>query len=130
MKLSLPISLKNTDFLQASPTLRSTWTFKLSSYALIIEYIVGLADLLLHWNRLPPQVPLWYSKPWGVERLVPPIYLLIPLAASGLVYVANIFIAKRYAAEHLMFSRVLFLTSALVSIMSMIIIIYVVSLVT
>lgn len=130
MKLSFPINLKNTDFLQTTPTVRSTWTFKFSSYALAGSLLLSLIYLLLHWSRLPTAVPLWYSRPWGAERLVPPLYLLIPLIASIFIYFGNILIAKRYASEHIMFGRTLFLTSALISIISCIIIIRIVTLVT
>lgn len=130
MKLSFPINLKNTDFLQTTPTLRSTWTFKLSSIVLCLALVISLITLLIHWGRLPSAVPLWYSKPWGAERLVPPIYLLIPVGASVLIYFGNIFIARRYASEHLMFGRTLFLTSALISLISCIIVVRIILLVT
>lgn len=130
MKLQFPINLKRTDFLEATPTLRSTWTFKLSSIAVLFHITVSSLMLLIYWRRLPPQVPLWYSRPWGTERLVPPLYLLIPIAASIFIYAINIFVANKFATDHPMFARVLFLSSALVSIISTIILVRVITLVT
>jgi hypothetical protein len=130
MKIAFPINLKRTDFLEATPSLRSTWTFKLSSISILVNMSLSAITLLYFWKRLPPLLPLWYSKPWGNERLVSPLYLLLPIMASIAIYALNIFVANKFATEHPMFARVLFLTSALVSIISMIIVIRVVTLVT
>lgn len=130
MKLQFPINLKRTDFLEATPTLRSTWTFKLSSIAILFHIAISSFMLVIFWRRLPPLVPLWYSRPWGTERLVPPLYLLIPIAASIFIYAINIFVANKFATDHPMFARVLFLSSALVSIISTIIVVRVITLVT
>ena len=130
MKIQFPINLKRTDFLEATPTLRSTWTFKLSSVAILSHIAISSVVLLFSWRNLPPQVPLWYSRPWGTERLVPPLYLLIPVAACIFIYAINIFVANKFATDHPMFARVLFLSSALVSIISTIILVRVITLVT
>lgn len=130
MKLQFPINLKRTDFLEATPSLRSNWTFKLSSLTIVSHIGLTAITLLFFWRQLPPLVPLWYSKPWGNERLVTPLYLLIPIAASIFIYATNIFVANKIASDHPMFARVLFLTSALVSIISTIIVIKIVTLVT
>ena len=130
MKLQFPINLKRTDFLEATPSLRSNWTFKLSSLTIVSHIGLTAITLLFFWRQLPPLVPLWYSKPWGNERLVTPLYLLIPIAASIFIYATNIFVANKIASDDPMFARVLFLTSALVSIISTIIVIKIVTLVT
>ena len=130
MKLQFPINLKRTDFLEATPTLRSTWTFKLSSIAIFLHMVISALMMLIFWRRLPPQVPLWYSRPWGTERLVPPLYLLIPVAACICIYALNIFVANKFATDHPMFARVLFLSSALVSIISTIILVRIITLIT
>lgn len=34
----------------------------------------------LKWPNLPPQIPLFYSRPWGEEQLAPKLFLgLLPL---------------------------------------------------
>ncbi len=130
MKIQFPINLKRTDFLEAAPTLRSTWTFKLSSVAILLHITVTSLVMIVFWQKLPPQVPLWYSRPWGTERLVPPLYLLIPIAASIFIYAINIFVANKFATDHPMFARVLFLSSALVSAISTIILVRIITLIT
>lgn len=129
MKLQFP-NVRRTDFLETTPSLRSTWTFKVSSYAVILHACISTLWLLIFWRELPPRVPLWYSRPWGTDRLVPPIYLCIPIGASILLYAINIFIANKLSLDHPIFARVLFLSSALVSIMSTIVIIRIIALMT
>ena len=130
MKFQFPIYLQRTNFLEATPSLRSTWTFKLSSFAVTLHISITALWLIIFWQRLPPLVPLWYSRPWSSDRLVPPFYLLIPILASIFIYAINIFVANKFAPDHPMFARVLFLTSALISIITMIIVVRVIMLIT
>ncbi|MBI5464986.1 hypothetical protein HY946_00040 [Candidatus Gottesmanbacteria bacterium] len=49
------------------------------SFAILLSVF---AFLLLTWKSLPPQLPLFYSLPWGEEQLGKPIFLLIlPLSS-------------------------------------------------
>ena len=42
--------------------------------------VVGVGLLALYWKYLPPEVPLFYSRPWGEDQLVSPYFLwMIPL---------------------------------------------------
>ncbi len=58
--------------------------------------LVIAADLLLIFvkrSRLPEQVPLFYSRPWGQEQLAAKDYLfLIPLF-SFLVFILNYYLS-------------------------------------
>lgn len=51
--------------------------------------LAGVIFLLIFWLRLPPEVPLFYSKPWGQEQLGQPIFLWLPLILAGLTLLAN-----------------------------------------
>lgn len=51
--------------------------------------LAQLVILTFFWKKLPPQVPLFYSRPWGEEQLINPIGLLILPATSLLITVAN-----------------------------------------
>lgn len=53
---------------------------KFSLYVLIISIISIIVQCILvavNWNRLPPEVPLFYSQPWGERILTQPIFILI-----------------------------------------------------
>ena len=89
-----------------------------SSRMTVLLIFSCLAFLLISWNKLPTQVPLWYSKPWGADRLAPPLYLFLLPGASFGWYVINSFISIHVTKDHLVFSQILFLSSLLVGIFS------------
>ncbi len=53
----------------------------------IILFFIGISflSLIIFWNKLPPEVPLFYSLPWGEEQLGKPLNLLL-LPFSSLVF--------------------------------------------
>lgn len=51
--------------------------------------LAGAISLLIFWLRLPPEVPVFYSKPWGQEQLGQPIFLWLPLFLAGLALLTN-----------------------------------------
>lgn len=84
-------------------------------------FILGaLAFLFISWNKLPNQVPLWYSKPWGEDRLVSPSWLYLLPGASVCWYIINTALSMHITKDHLVFSQILFLSSLVVSIFSFI----------
>ncbi len=57
---------------------------------------VGVGVWLAINNNLPPQIPLFYSRPWGEEQLSPKWGLFIPLAATvALTFLVNFVILPR-----------------------------------
>lgn len=49
---------------------------------------------LFFWKKLPPEVPLFYSRPWGQKQLVGPIILAILPGFSLLVMTINLIFAS------------------------------------
>lgn len=46
----------------------------------VAAIVVTLGLLVVYWRSLPPEVPLWYSRPWGQEQLASPYWLwLVPI---------------------------------------------------
>ncbi|TSC85277.1 MAG: hypothetical protein G01um101416_983 [Microgenomates group bacterium Gr01-1014_16] len=42
--------------------------------------VVSGGLVLVFLAKLPPQVPLWYSRPWGEDQLAQPVFLwIIPI---------------------------------------------------
>lgn len=92
-------------------------------------FAVGVICIVLFWNKLPPIVPLWYSKPWGVERLAHPLWLFLLPASSLCITGVNIYIASILTNEYLVFSQTLTLGSLVISLLSIITLIKIITMV-
>lgn len=43
---------------------------KLRSWQLTVSLLViCLGSILLQWELLPPEIPLWIGRPWGMDQL-------------------------------------------------------------
>lgn len=46
--------------------------------------VISLGTLAMFWRQLPPLVPLWYNRPWGLDQLAP-VWQLGMLPLFGLI---------------------------------------------
>lgn len=47
------------------------------------------------WREIPPEIPLYYSKPWGQEQLASPVWLMLPLGlALGMGLLVQVLVLK------------------------------------
>ena len=80
-------------------------------------------------RKLPPQVPLFYSQPWGERQLAPPLlYFLLPFFSViiiGLNKLLSVFLAKKeeLAKQLLMIFATIFSFLCLVALVKNIILI-------
>lgn len=58
--------------------------FSFSIFLFCVLSILAAASLILvSIGKLPPQIPLFYSRPWGETMLAPGVYLwILPLVAT------------------------------------------------
>lgn len=77
--------------------------------------ILACASLILvSIGKLPPQIPLFYSRPWGEAMLAPGVYLwILPLVAT-LSVIVNFITGDLVAAQNKFLARVLTIFSLLV----------------
>lgn len=68
--------------------------------------------LIIFWAQLPPQVPLFYSLPWGEEQLASPLLLLL-VPGSVLAIIFFNLISTAFFPEEKLLLRTLSLTSLL-----------------
>lgn len=129
MKFTLPIQKADT-LLAGLHYKDATWESRAAKIAVISQGVIGSIMLMWGIRLLPPKIPLWYSKPWGEERLVSPFFLLLPMLTAVIVYLINHTIIAKSAHDHPMFARVLSLTSLLISILSAVIIVRIVTLIS
>lgn len=85
-----------------------------------MSILVSTLLLLWRYSSLPPLVPLWYSKPWGTDRLAHPLWLILLPATSFLILLINTYASRTLTRDMLIFSQILAATALLVSILSLI----------
>lgn len=57
------------------------WSVSILIVSTLILFATTLV-LLFSFRNLPPQIPLFYSKPWGQDQLVSPAFLFVPPLVS------------------------------------------------
>lgn len=98
--------------------------------AFLLLFLFTFTLLLFTFNRLPPQLPLFYSRPWGEEQLATPSFLLLlPLGALVIGFL-NIGMAGFLFEEFPFLARILIWSSVLVSLISAITVFKIVTLIT
>lgn len=55
----------------------------------LILITISVFFIIIKWSVLPPQIPLFYSRPWGQEQLAPKFFIFILPAVSFLVFLVN-----------------------------------------
>lgn len=65
-----------------------SWILAAASVAIGVGWNIG-------WNKdIPPQIPLFYSKPWGDEQLAKPLWIWAPIGMAVLIAAATSLINK------------------------------------
>ena len=63
---------------------------KQTSYAFLAMLVISIISLAAYWSKIPPQVPLYYSLPWGEQQLASPVELtLLPTLATN-IFLTNL----------------------------------------
>jgi len=99
-------------------SLHANTIIRWSSRITILLIFSSILILLFSWNKLPTEIPLWYSKPWGKDRLANPAWLFLLPSASFFWYITNSFLSIHVTKDHLVFSQILFLSALLGSMFS------------
>lgn len=72
---------------------------KVTKIILIINSLIILF-LAIVWQKLPPAVPLFYSRPWGEPQLAKKIYLWLLPASAWILTLINLKIGSKIFASH------------------------------
>src|SRR3989344_1954760 len=76
----------------------------------IISVLFEASLILVSWQDLPPQLPLFYLHPWGQTRLASPFELWLLPAITVCFIVINFLLALFIASSSKFLSRVLVFT--------------------
>lgn len=98
-------------------SLKEVWADKTANWALNLALVAIISSVIflgLSWSKLPPQVPFFYSLPWGKEQLAPPASLWFFPASSLVLVLTNLFLANFFFSDKLL-ARILAVTIGLYS---------------
>ena len=132
MKQLAFIQQKQT-FSQAREQIDTLLKSKSISLGIKISFIVlGISwlTLVLFWTKLPPQIPLLYSRPWGEEQLVnKSLILFLPGLATGLTLI-NLRIAGLCFKKNLFLSQLISWVNSVIVILAAITLIKILLIIT
>lgn len=100
--------------------LNANWLIAFSGRLTLILSVLSVIILAFRFRDLPPLVPVWYSRPWGTDRLANPIFLFLLPIGSMIWYALTILIMVSFTPELLVFAQMLAIGSGIVSAMSFI----------
>lgn len=83
----------------------------------IILLSLTLFILGFFWTKFPPQVPLFYSLPWGEEQLTSPTFFFL-LPGVALLTTLGTFVFSFLFSEEKFLIRALILSSTLITFLS------------
>ncbi|MBI3955625.1 hypothetical protein HY339_00015 [Candidatus Gottesmanbacteria bacterium] len=98
----------------------NNWFLALSRRLAIASIIAATILLLWRYPSLPPFVPLWYSKPWGTDRLAHPLWIILLPAGSLVILIVNTIASRILTRDILIFTQILAATALLVAVLSLV----------
>jgi hypothetical protein len=99
------------------------WLISVVRKFVLFLFILSAGFLVWRFPALPPEVPLWFSRPWGADQLASPYWLVLLPVSSLVWYGIDLAIGMYITTEYLIFTQMLFLSSLIVSLLSFITII-------
>lgn len=90
--------------------------FKFIFFLPIALSFLTIGIILLNLSKLPPEIPLYYSKPWGEEQLAHPLSLFILPVGTLIWFIMTLFLISSQTYLYRIFSQLLLVFSAIVSI--------------
>lgn len=96
------------------------WVISIVNKFVAVLFIFSVAILVWRFAYLPADVPLWYSKPWGDEQFAHPLWLFLFPVTILIVFFLNIYVSAKFSSKHLIFAQLLFATSLIVAILSLV----------
>lgn len=98
-------------------SLKKGKVFQVSISLSLFFWVAQIGLIAFFWRFLPPQVPLFFSRPWGEEQLVPRLGLLLFPSACLLVFLLNSTIAGLAPKEERLISQTLIIATAIFSLL-------------
>ncbi len=94
---------------------------KLTLYGFVgsfVTFVFSLLFIIVSYTSLPPYIPVFNQLPWGEDRIVQTPGIFIPLLLSFGIFIFN-FVSSSFVYERSpLISRILAITSFLVSLLT------------
>lgn len=105
--------------------------FTIVSLIIILSIMVlTSAFIIIFWKKLPSELPLFYSFPWGEEQVGSPLHLVYFALSTAVIFLFSLFFSFLLHKKFSFYSHVLLLCSLSVVALGMITIIQIILLVT
>lgn len=111
---NLPSLLWQVLLLKTEP-LRADRSARLSLIITGLILIFHFSFLASFFSRLPPELPLYYSRPWGQAQLVTPEQFLILPVFSLTVFLINTILALKLHPQEKILARLALWTSLVIN---------------
>lgn len=99
-------------------SIKNNWFIRIVHKFVIVLFILSVGFFVWRFPLLPPEIPLWFSRPWGADQLAPSYWLLLVPVSSLLWYCLDLFISIYITSEYLIFTQMLFLSALIVNLLS------------
>lgn len=117
MQARLGVGLRQPLASKIQDSLYLLWCDRVGGRSLRLSLFFFCSLLLLvgvsFW-RIPPQIPLAYSRPWGVAQLVPSSFLFVLLFLALFLFISNSILASLFFASEQLLARVLLVVLSLI----------------
>lgn len=90
------------------------WQIRLSVMVVVIQ--AGL--LAVYWRSLPPEIPLFYSRPWGNEQLGSLQWLIMPPVLSGVVGIGAAMVANTLKKDEKLLGGIIMITAMVIQVIA------------
>jgi hypothetical protein len=100
--------------------LLNTFQDSLISLVVKLSFIINGLELLILvivWRFIPPQVPLFYSRPWGDEQLVDKIILFFIPAVSLVFNIINLLLGNYFLGKEKLLAKFFIFTNFLINLL-------------
>jgi len=92
-------------------------------------FFAQIIIIIWFYNQLPPEIPIFFSRPWGQTWLSSPASIFILPLFSLLTLLLNYFLALYFYAKKILLSQLLVIFGFIVSLFSAISLLQIISLV-
>jgi hypothetical protein len=108
------------------------WQTTLNSRLLrftILLFVIQVILIIWFYNQLPPEIPIFFSRPWGASWLSSTSSIFILPLFSLIVFLINYLLALYFHQKKLLISQLLVIFTFIVSLFSTVSLIKIISLV-